>query len=185
MKITVTSANLERHGSLKRCGESLTSGRVVRGQVFGAKDGDLWRTVDRRRRFFVLFICVKKQNSYIFTAWGGLLANLDCNFQSQAGLTSVNCEDKCFGRKMENFGGRQWQGEHLLQYKYKYHPLTFLAVRFVSLDIWTYTRLSPIACHTYYIFHMTWWQILYTMRLQCVSKILTPRRMLQKTWLIA
>ena len=28
-------------------------------------------------------------------------------------------------------------------------------------------------------------QILCTMRLQCVSKILTPRRMLQKTWLIA
>ena len=32
---------------------------------------------------------------------------------------------------------------------------------------------------------MTWCQILCTMRLQCVSKILTPRRMLQKTWLIA
>ena len=30
---------------------------------------------------------------------------------------------------------------------------------------------------------MTWCQILCTMRLQCVSKILTPRRMLQKTWL--
>ena len=35
---------------MKRCGESLTSGRVVRGQVFGAKDGDLWRTVERRDR---------------------------------------------------------------------------------------------------------------------------------------
>ena len=32
---------------------------------------------------------------------------------------------------------------------------------------------------------MTWCQILCTMRLQCVSKILTPHRMLQKTWLIA
>ena len=32
---------------------------------------------------------------------------------------------------------------------------------------------------------MTRCQILCTMRLQCVSKILTPRRMLQKTWLIA
>ena len=31
----------------------------------------------------------------------------------------------------------------------------------------------------------TWCQILCTMRLQCVSKILTPLRMLQKTWLIA
>ena len=33
--------------------------------------------------------------------------------------------------------------------------------------------------------HKTWCQILCTMRLQCVSKILTPRRMLQKTLLIA
>ena len=33
--------------------------------------------------------------------------------------------------------------------------------------------------------YMTWCQILCTMRLQRVSKILTPRRMLQKTWLIA
>ena len=33
--------------------------------------------------------------------------------------------------------------------------------------------------------HMTWCQILCSMRLQCVSKILTPRRMLQKTSLIA
>ena len=32
---------------------------------------------------------------------------------------------------------------------------------------------------------MTWCQILFTMRLQYVSKILTLRRMLQKTWLIA
>ena len=32
---------------------------------------------------------------------------------------------------------------------------------------------------------MTWCQILCTMWLQCVSKILTPRRMLQKTSLIA
>ena len=32
---------------------------------------------------------------------------------------------------------------------------------------------------------MTWCQILCTMRLQCVSKILTPRRMLKKTSLIA
>ena len=31
----------------------------------------------------------------------------------------------------------------------------------------------------------TWCQILCTMRLQCVSKILTPRKMLQKTCLIA
>ena len=30
----------------------------------------------------------------------------------------------------------------------------------------------------------TWCQVLCTMRLQCVSKILRPRRMLQKTWLI-
>ena len=35
------------------------------------------------------------------------------------------------------------------------------------------------------IFNKTWCQILGTMRLQCVSKILTPRRMLQKTWLMA
>ena len=34
-------------------------------------------------------------------------------------------------------------------------------------------------------FPKTWCQILYTMQLQCVSKILTPRRMLQKTSLIA
>ena len=33
--------------------------------------------------------------------------------------------------------------------------------------------------------HKTWCQILCTMRLQCVSKILTPRRMFQKTWMIA
>ena len=33
--------------------------------------------------------------------------------------------------------------------------------------------------------YRTWCQILCTMRLQCVSKILTPRRMLQKTSLIA
>ena len=31
----------------------------------------------------------------------------------------------------------------------------------------------------------TWCQIVCTMRFQCVSKILTPRGMLQKTWLIA
>ena len=33
--------------------------------------------------------------------------------------------------------------------------------------------------------HTTWCQILCSMRLQCVSKILTPHRMLQKTWMIA
>ena len=35
------------------------------------------------------------------------------------------------------------------------------------------------------VFRHTWCQIVCTMRFQRVSKILTPRRMLQKTWLIA
>ena len=55
--------------------------------------------------------------------------------------------------------------------------------------MWSSSDRSPI--RTIYDFlnkpmiYMTWCQILCTKQLQCVSKILTPRRMLQKTWLIA
>ena len=51
-------------------------------------------------------------------------------------------------------------------------------------DCLGYQELENIA-HNWVREIMTWCQILCTMRFQRVSKILTPRRMLQKTWLIA
>ena len=90
----------------------------------------------------------------------------------QRGITILNNEDDFNPVEMSNFK----YIERLVQI-----ATGFLLTFYVLITV--YKKVKDR--HNEIQFVTTWCQILCSMRLQCVSKILTPLRMLQKTSLIA
>ena len=90
----------------------------------------------------------------------------------QRGIASLNNEDDFNPVEMSNFK----YIERLVQI-----ATGFLLTFYVLITV--YKKVKDR--HNEIQFVTTWCQILCSMRLQCVSKILTPLRLLQKTSLIA